>query len=121
MASMYWLKLYHEMLDDPKMGMLSDRLYRRVIELFLLTGQTDDEGFLPELKHIAFRLRVSEEHLETDLVELAKVGIVQQLEGRWHVTNYASRQAPVASAERVRKHRERKKKEQYYGSNESET
>ena len=87
MAAMYWLKLYHEVLDDPKICLLSDRLYRRVIELFLLAGHTNEDGYLPEMKHIAFRLRVSEEHLETDLVELEKVGIVQQLEGRWHVAN----------------------------------
>ena len=25
MASRYWIKLYHEILDDPKMGRLTDR------------------------------------------------------------------------------------------------
>lgn len=121
MASFYWVKLYHEILNDAKMGNLSDRLYRRAIELELLAGKTKEDGFLPELEQIAFELRVSEEHLEPDLAELEKTGIVQQLEGRWHVTNFSKRQAKVDDAERVRKHRERKKKEQYYGSNESET
>ena len=28
----YWIKLYHEILDDPKMGRLSDRTWRRTNE-----------------------------------------------------------------------------------------
>jgi len=39
--SKLWIKLYHEILDDPKMCKLSDRLYRRVMELFLLAGETN--------------------------------------------------------------------------------
>lgn len=47
MASKYWIKLYHEILDDHKMGRLPDRLWRRVIELILLAGEQDDEGLHP--------------------------------------------------------------------------
>ena len=35
MSSFYWIKLYHEVLDDPKMALLPDRLWRRTIELFI--------------------------------------------------------------------------------------
>ena len=44
MASRYWIKLYHEILEDPKMGRLSDRQFRRVIELFLLAGDCEMDG-----------------------------------------------------------------------------
>jgi len=30
MGSPYWIKLYHEILNDPKMGRLPDRLWRRI-------------------------------------------------------------------------------------------
>lgn len=53
MAAKYWIKLYHEILHDPKMGRLPDNLWRRCIELFLLAGELgaevdeDDKGHLP--------------------------------------------------------------------------
>ena len=57
MASRYWIKLYHEILDDPKMGRLTDRQYRRVIELFLMAGDCEMDGGLPALVDIDLRLR----------------------------------------------------------------
>ena len=41
MGAKFWIKLYHEILDDPKMGRMPDRLWRRTIELFLLAGELD--------------------------------------------------------------------------------
>src|SRR3990167_3953516 len=67
MPSKYWIKLYHEILDDPKMGLLNDRLYRRTIEMFLMAGDNEKEGTLPPIEHMAWRLRVSPEELEPDV------------------------------------------------------
>jgi len=114
MPSNYWLKLYHEMLNDPKMIRLSDRLYRRTIELFLLAGDYDQEGDLPPLTDMAIYLRLSADHLETDLVELASVGIVSQMDGEWNVTNFSRRQAAMSDVERQRRKRDRKRKGEYY-------
>lgn len=115
MASKYWIKLYHEILDDHKMGMLSDRLYRRVIELFLIAGECDLDGVLPDLDAMAWRLRLSPGELDLDLQELRKSNIVTLQSGKWIVTNFAERQAPVSDAERMQRLRDRKQKEQYYG------
>ena len=60
MASKYWIKLYHEILDDPKMGRLPDALFRRAIEFFLIAGERGREGDLPPLADIAWRLRADE-------------------------------------------------------------
>lgn len=114
MPSKYWLKLYHEMLDDPKMGRLPDRLYRRTIELFLLAGDMDAVGHLPPLADIAWRLRIPEDALLEDLRGLAEVGIVAEYESGWLVVNFAKRQAPVPGAERVARYRERQRDDQYY-------
>ena len=116
MPSFYWIKLYHEILDDPKMGKLSDRLWRRTIELFLLAGDADKNGELPKLDDIAWRLRLSPEFLESDLVELAKVGIVSHSEGRYSVTNFIKRQTAASNAERQAQYRERLRKEEYYNN-----
>ena len=64
MASRYWIKLYHEILDDPKMGRLPDALFRRAIELFLIAGENGRDGGLPALADIAWRLRADEIELD---------------------------------------------------------
>lgn len=113
MASKYWIKLYHEILEDPKMGKLPDNLWRRAIELFLLAGDLDLEGELLDTEGIAWRLRLpSNETLQEELQALRKCNIVTQLDnGNWFVAHFAKRQEAVDGAERVRKFRERKKKQ----------
>ena len=109
MASSYWIKLYHEILEDPKMGPLSDRLWRRAIECFLLAGDSHKEGDLPSLQDMAWRLRMSSEMLESDLIELGNIGILEQKEGTWRVAKFADRQRKRTSAQRVREYRAREK------------
>jgi len=105
----YWIKLYTEILDDRKMGMLSDRLYRRTVEMLALAGEMDEEGLLPVPSDMAWRLRLNDEELETDLVELARVGILDQRDGQWWVTHFSERQAPSPVAKRVAEYRKRKR------------
>jgi DnaD/phage-associated family protein len=116
MRAKYWIKLYHEILDDGKMGRLPDRLWRRAIELFLIAGEEHEGGRLPSLEDMTWRLRLSEDELLEDLQALAKVKIVTQLEnGTWLVTNFAERQRARTNAERQKRYRERQRKAQYYG------
>lgn len=114
MPSKYWIKLYHEVLDDPKMCRLTDRLYRRTMELFLLAGKTGDDGSLPDVADMAWYLRIDEDALAQDLQELSEVGIVTQDDEGWFVTKFADRQEAVSSTERVRRFRDRQKKGRYY-------
>lgn len=115
MAVKTWMKLYVEILDDPKMGRLSDRLFRRAIEIFLLTRKTceDESGLLPSVSDMAWSFRISEAEMQSDLEALAIPGIeiVFEQDGKWYVTNFAKRQdiEISASTERVRKFREKRK------------
>ena len=115
MASKYWIKVYHEILDDPKMGRMPDHLWRRTIELFLVAGEEDAEGLLPKLCDMAYRLRVTDDELTKDLDELEKLGVIHKEEAGWVVTRFAERQAPVSDAERMRRYRERQRDKNYYG------
>lgn len=114
MASRYWIKFYIEILDDPKMGRLSDRLWRRASELFLLAGECGDDGALPSIGDMAWRLRLSEEKLKADLEQLATANILE-FNDHWHVINFARRQAPASDAERQRQSRKQKQKSRYDG------
>jgi hypothetical protein len=112
----YWIKLYHEIIDDPKMATLPDRLWRRVIELFLLAGKLcpDKSGVLPDTRQLAWLLRVSTDELQTDMSQLAGTGIIKSIPNGWMIVNFEKRQQAASSTERVKQHRERKQKQQYY-------
>jgi len=110
----YWMKLYIEVLDDPKMATLPDRLWRRIIELFLAAKRYNKDGELPETAQIAWILRVSPDDLSLDLRQIESMGIIKRLpDGGWYVVNFLKRQAAVGTNERVKSHRERKQHEQY--------
>jgi len=110
MASKYWIKLYHEILDDAKIGKMSDTLWRRTIEMFLIAGDYDHDGQLPPLEDIAWRLRITDEQLAADVEELERIGILS-VNGSVHlVKNFSERQEAINSTERSRLHRDSKRK-----------
>lgn len=106
-----WLKLYHEMLNDPKMGTMTDHLYRRTIEIFLLAGQEGRNGLLPPLTQIAWALRTTVNDATLCLQEMAELGIVTKLpDGNMIVTNFAERQdTKLSDAERQQRRRDKAK------------
>jgi hypothetical protein len=118
MPSYYFIKLYDDILDDHKMGPLPDHLWRRAIEIFLLANRARnrdgvEEGYLPSLDEMAWTLRTTPEQLVAELEELHQATnkeerpIVQCMDGRWFVTQFAARQEAVSDAERKRRQRER--------------
>ena len=116
MASNYWIKLYHEILDDPKMCRLTDRQYRRVIELFLLAGDYEKDGHLPQYDDIDFRLRFPE-GLKEDLESLIKFEILSLDEtDDYYITRWADRQSAMTNTERSQRRRERERKQSYYNN-----
>ena len=107
-----WIKLYISMIDDLSMATLPDWLWRRAIELFLLAGEFGDDGWLPPVNAIAWRLRIPVQKVTEALEALAKVGVVIEVKpGYWYVVEFNQLQAPMNSTERVRAHRKRKAEE----------
>jgi len=110
----YWIKLYHEILHDPKMARMPDNLWRRCIELFLMAGENADDGSLPPIEDIAWGLRVDAEHLETEMIELQNMGILSMVDGEWYVTKFVERQAALPKAEYMRRKRNEEQRQEYY-------
>lgn len=101
-----WIKLYVEILDDPKMGRMPDWLFRRAIELFLLAGRNGNDGVLPPVEDMAWILRLDETKLREALHGLAEVGVVHEAEPDvWMVTHFAERQDADTPAERAANYR----------------
>lgn len=113
----YWIKLYTEILKDPKMGRLTDRQFRTCINLFALAGEHDQEGALPSVADMSWTLRMDETELLDNLNELAKVGIVRCINDTWLVCKWQERQAKAPSAapdkvlQRVHDYRQRQRNE----------
>ena len=108
-----WIKLYHEILDDPKMGRLPNHLWRRTVELFLLAGRQGDDGALPPVEEMAWTLRLDQRKLLEDLHGLAEIGVAHEAQpGRWIVTHFSKRQAALSSTERVQQFRKRVRNEE---------
>lgn len=114
MPTKYWIKLYHEILHDQKMARMDDTLWRRTIELFLLAGEEFKGGLLPSLDSMAWTLRVNPEQLESELVELQKVGIISIIDGSYFVTKFSERQQPMPKAEYMQRKRNEKQLQEYY-------
>lgn len=119
MASNYWIKVYHEVLHDPKMGRLPDNLWRRFFECCLMAGELQQDGRIPPVHDIAWMLRIEEETLRGEFDQLARIGLLdfvnKPLDEHWIVVKFAERQAPMSAAERMERMRETKKKRTYYG------
>ena len=114
MPGNYWIKLYLEILDDSKMAVLPDRLWRRTIELFLLAGRYHLDGQLPDTAELAWALRMPMDDLDLDLRQISSTGIIERIVNGWSIPKFKERQEPPP-AERMRQSREKRRKEQYYG------
>lgn len=107
-ASMPWVKLFTEMLDDAKLLPLSEPIKWRFVQLILLAGDCDQGGWLANnmgplpVDIIAMRLRAPIDQLKKDLARLLDAGLMafDRKIGAWRVTNFEKRQGRPQSLKR---------------------
>jgi len=93
-----WVKIFTEILDDPRFGRLADSQKWRFVQLILIAGECDAEGFLAyadrpmSLEDIAWRLRLDHDQLINDLNALKSLDLIIAIDNVWHVVNFAKRQ-----------------------------
>ena len=67
-----WIKLYRDILDDPDWHELDGDTAKALVSLWLIASEdTEQKGTLPALRHIAFRLRISEKQAKQILTKLS--------------------------------------------------
>lgn len=76
MDSKMWIKVYTKILENPKVGQLDDKTWRIMMELFLVAGETFDDGRLPDIKTIAWKLRRTTNEIKSALQKLEEIGTV---------------------------------------------
>ena len=66
-----WVKLYRDLLDDPDWHELDAEAAKILVSLWLLASEDEDqEGKLPDVKRIAFRLRIPVNKVNQALTKL---------------------------------------------------
>ena len=108
---MKWLRLYSEVLDDPKVQQLHPAMFKHWVNLLCLASQTDEGGTLPDEESIAFRLRVRKTELHKILDTLFAAGLLDRDENsttpaRLSVHKWSERQRKSDDvSQRVARHR----------------
>ena len=102
-----WFRFYTEALDDPKVQRLPPHLFKTWVNLLCIAGKNN--GKLPSIDDIAFKLRLSSQDAEQQLSELILAGLIDITDEGRSPHNWAARQyVSDCSTERVRKYREKK-------------
>lgn len=120
-----WFRLYDEMLDDPKAQRLPPQDFKIWINLLCLASRND--GKLPCISDIAFALRISENDAVTMVERLHIAGLIDKRNGgpdgfRYSPHGWEKRQYKSDnSADRVKKHREKRNGECNVSCNVTET
>jgi hypothetical protein len=107
-----WLRLWDDALDCPKVHRLKPEVFRAWIFLLLAAKRHGEEGLLPSLDTIAFWMRADASQVRGWIEDLTKAGMIDQA-GEGHVIHdwdYWQQPPDRTAAQRMRRHRESRKK-----------
>lgn len=110
----HWWRAYNEAVNDPKLQLLSDALFRAWFNVMCIASSND--GNLPPLKDIAFTLRIQPTKAAQVLAQLHTAGLLDKTETgfiphNWNGRQYKSDKTDETAAERMARYRERKRNE----------
>lgn len=104
----HWWRAYNEAVNDPKLQLISDSLFRAWFNLMCVASSND--GMLPAATSLAFTLRMKPEKVGQVLTQLHKAGLLDKTETGFTPHNWNGRQYKSdASTERVKRFRETKR------------
>jgi hypothetical protein len=103
-----WFRVYDDLIDDPKVQRLDPSLFKALINLWCLASAND--GVLPPIDEIAFKLRMKPEKVQRVLTELRAAGLIDDNEMGARPHNWDARQfISDGSTSRVKRFRERRR------------
>lgn len=110
----HWWRAYNEAVNDPKLQLISDALFRAWFNVMCIASSND--GNLPPLKDIAFTLRIQPTKAAQVLAQLHTAGLLDKTETgfiphNWNGRQYKSDKTDETAAERMARYRERKRNE----------
>lgn len=116
-TQMPWIKLYTELLDDPKVSELKLSEQMVFVKLLLFAGECDCEGLIGDaeggysMSKIAWRLRIPAADLRHAVAKLLSLGLVEEREGGLLVPAFTARQGrPQAERQQMWRERQQRKR-----------
>lgn len=104
----HWWRAYNEAVNDPKLQLISDSLFRAWFNLMCVASGND--GRLPAVNSLAFTLRMKPEKVMQVLTQLNGVGLLDKTDDGFTPHNWNGRQYKSdVSTERVKRFRETKR------------
>jgi len=105
-----WFRVYDEILDDPKVQLLTPELFKTWANLLAVASR--NAGKLPPTQQLAFALRLAPQDMQSKLDELILAGLIDITTDGMEPHNWTKRQwKRDDSTDRVRRHRNRKHQE----------
>jgi len=107
MSGLPWVKVWVEILDDVKVGRLTEAQRWRFVQMILLAAECDAAGALvtgdSPMTHgdVTWRLRCDIKDLEKDIKDMCSAGLVHIENGVLVVTRFAERQGPTQAEKRI--------------------
>lgn len=80
---MTWFRLYHDLIDDPKIQLLPIELRWRWIEVLCISsrGPDSERGSLPDMEHVAFHMKLSVAKARDVIDQLIAAGLIDKTQG----------------------------------------
>lgn len=104
----HWWRAYNEAVNDPKLQLISDSLFRAWFNLMCIASA--NEGALPGVSSLAFTLRLKPEKVAQVLTELHGAGLLDKTETGFTPHNWNGRQYKSdGSTDRVKRFRNGKR------------
>lgn len=103
-----WIRLYTSVLNDPKILVLPDRLFRFWANCLLASGLSGD--CLPVPSRLKILMRISERQTIANLKSLAEFGLAEETPDGWKMHDWEEHQYDSDfSRERMQRHRDGQK------------
>ncbi|MGY3535391.1 hypothetical protein [Bradyrhizobium sp. USDA 4452] len=106
-----WFRMYGDVINDPKVMRLPEAMRWHWVSLLCVASR--HKGKLPPAADVAFELRTTPQRVAALVLELVTAGLLDKLpDGTFAPHNWEGRQYKSdSSTERVREHRDRKKRD----------
>jgi hypothetical protein len=108
----HWWRAYNEAVNDPKLQLISDLLFRAWFNLMCVASAND--GILPAVNDLAFTLRMKPDQVAKVLTQLHSHGLLDKTETSFTPHNWSGRQYKTdtvdpTAASRAKRYRDRKR------------